>query len=171
MNGESGKQPVNERQKRSAMGWVGWGVGRLFAVVGTMANVLALYEFGEKRQWWDWSFGYQPTPTFWMLAVGIGGPWAMILGSMAGAKVSETLTHDKSATRHTVHAIFRVGSFFALLHCSQMSFGLTIFSRYLSVNGFVFVVGIYLLTGFVLGVLFPLVSRSSEYIRRSVRRG
>jgi hypothetical protein len=161
MNEESGKKTVIEHRQRSAMGWVGWGVGRLFALVGTIANLLALYEFGEKSQWWNWSFSYQPTPTFWMLAVGVGGPWAMILGSMAGAKVSESITRDKTATRYTLHAIFRVGSFFALLHCSQMSFGLTIFPRYLSANGFVFVAGIYLLTGFLLGVVFPLVSRSS----------
>jgi len=147
-------------------------ISRIYLVVGGIANCLGIYTFGESHHWWEFTFALSPemTETLLMLAVGLGGPWAMILGGIAGAKFSELFTRDKTATASIAHSLIDVGFFFAILHCSQMSFGLRIFSRYLSSEGFVKVVVIYLFLGLAVGVVGQLAMRARSR-KRAYSRG
>jgi hypothetical protein len=143
----------------------------VYWVVGGVANVLGIYGFGESHHWWGFKFAPSPeiADAFWMLAVGVGGPWAMMLGGLAGAKLSEMFTRDRVLTSSITRSCVRVGFFFALFHCSEMSFGIRIFPRYLNSNGFVKVSSVYLAVGLAIGVVFPLVIHAGRrfYARNS----
>lgn len=133
-------------------------VARVFWVVGAIANFLGIYQFGEDHHWWGGPFSVSPETReiLWMLAVGLGGPWVMMLGSFLGAKLSEFFTRDQAVTKMVALGAVRIGSFFAAFHCAQMSFDIKIFPRYLSGEGFVKVVSVYLFVGLAIGVVLPL---------------
>lgn len=151
-------------------------VARVFGVVGGIANILGIYGFGESRHWWGLTFIVSPETkeVLWMLALGVGGPWTMMLAGIVGAKVVEIFTSDREATRVVMISVVRVGSFFAIWHCAQMTFGIRIFPRYLSGEGFVTVVGAYLLLGLAVGTLSPIIVyavRRIALLRRSGQPG
>jgi hypothetical protein len=80
-----------------------------------------------------------------------------MLAGIAGAKFVELFTSDREATRIVIISVVRVSSFFAIWHCAQMTFDIKIFPRYLSSEGFVTVVGSYLLLGLAVGTLSPMI--------------
>jgi len=125
-----------------------------FGVLGAIANLFSIYSFGESHNWWGAAFALSPKTqeTLWMLAVGIGGPWAMMLGGIVGAKFAEKFTGNRAVTALMMPIVVRISMFFAILHCAQMSFDMKIFPRYLSSVGFFKVAGIYLLAGLAVGV-------------------
>lgn len=131
----------------------------IFGILGAAANLLGIYAFGEDHGWWEFEFAIsqQAKESLLMGLVGVGGPWALIVGGVVGAKVTELATKDPRATWSLIHSFIRVGFFFAILHAAQMSVGLRIFPDHLSAEGFLKVVGIYLLTGLGLGIVLPLV--------------
>ena len=135
-------------------------------VVGCLASILEIYSFGEDRHWWGFAFALSPEAkeAIWMLAVGVGGPWAMMLGGIAGAKFSELFTGDRMVTSSVTHGAVNVGSFFAVLHCVQMSFDMRIFPRFLSGPGFLKIAAIYLSAGLFVGILGPLVVHAAKRI-------
>ena len=134
-------------------------ITRAYWVVGGIANVLGIYGFGESHHWWEFTFtaSSETKEVFWMLAVGVGGPWAMMLAGIAGAKFCELFTSDQTTTLVIIRSVVRVSSFFAILHCAEMSFDIKIFPLYLNSEGFVKVVGLYLLLGLAVGTVFPLI--------------
>jgi hypothetical protein len=132
---------------------------RIYLVVGGLADILGIYGFGESRNWWNFTFTISPETqeVLWMLALGVGGPWTMMLAGIGGAKLVEIFTGDREATRVVIISVVRVGSFFAIWHCAQMTFDIKIFPRYLSGDGFITVVGAYLLLGLAVGTLSPII--------------
>jgi hypothetical protein len=130
-------------------------------VIGGIANLLGIYAFGESRNWWVFSFYLSPEmgEVLWMLAVGLGGPWALMLGVWAGARFSELFTKDKAQTASLVSSVVDISFFLSIWHSAQMALGLKIFSRYLYGGGFVKVISIYLLVGLALGAIWPLITR------------
>src|SRR3954469_5460909 len=87
-------------------------------IVGGIANVLGIYGYGESHHWW--TFKWTPKWTFtWpltlgrpfnqkeellMLAVGLAGPWALMLGGIVGTKLSEFITHDRTITSAAIQS-------------------------------------------------------------------
>lgn len=149
---------------RSSHGAVGRVIRDAFLIVGAVADILGIFGYGQAHQWWTfqwWTFGFTASPgaikTFWMLVLGIGGPWMMIIGAAGGAKFVELFTNNRAATASLVQSIAFVGTFWAAFHCAEMMFGITIFSQYLSGEGFIKVCGAYLLSGVAIGVVVPLV--------------
>lgn len=138
-----------------------------FWVLGAVANVFGIYEFGDHRHWWDvnahFAFSFKISPgadlALRTLAVAIGGPWAMALGVIASATLSGWFELDQSATNSIIHNALSVCFFFAALHCAQMMFGLPIFQDYLTGEGFVKVVSGYFIGGVGLGLITALVAR------------
>ena len=145
-------------------------IARIFGPIGGIANLLSLYAFGENHNWWGFTFAIssEMRESLLMLAVGIGGPWAMMLGGIVGAKLTGLITKDRVMTLVTIQAAARIGSFFALFHCSEMMFGIKIFPGYISGDGFVKIVLIYLLAGLALGTVCPLVIHAVRRIASSV---
>lgn len=147
-------------------------IARLYWFVGGMANILGIYGFGESHHWWGFAFTISILPetkeVLWMLALGVGGPWAMMLASIAVARSVEIVTGDREATLVVVRSVVNVGSFFAILHCAQMTFDISIFPRYLSGEGFAKVVGAYVLLGLAVGAL---ASMTVYAARRIALRG
>src|SRR5438045_5132647 len=85
-----------------------------FSIIGGIANLLGIYGFCESRHWWGLSLPALPEMTHagWMIAVGVGGPWAMILGAAVGAKVLAHITSNNTLTKSIIHAAVEVGFFF-----------------------------------------------------------
>jgi hypothetical protein len=146
-------------------------IAGVFWVIGGIANVLGIYGFGESHQWWRFTFAISPemTEVLWMLAVGVGGPWAMMLGGVAGARFSEIFVSDRTVTDLIKHTVLRVGSFLALLHCTQMMFDIKIFPNYLSSDGFVKIVAIYLAMGLAICGVFPLILHAARRFKDTAR--
>lgn len=131
----------------------------IFGILGAAANLLGIYAFGEDHGWWEYEFALSldAKEALLMGLVGVGGPWALIVGGVIGARITELATKDRRATWSLIHSFIQVGFFFAILHAAQMSVGLRIFPDHLSPEGFLKVVGIYLLTGLWVGVVLPLI--------------
>jgi hypothetical protein len=138
-------------------------VRRAFATLGGVANVLGVYAFGESHGWWHLPIVISATLAreMWMLAVGVGGPWAMILGSWAATKAVLANRYDTISTMRVIKPMFNVGSFFAIYHCAQMSFGYIIFPKYLNASGFAMVSGIYVPIGLAYGLTMALLENYS----------
>ena len=136
---------------------------RAYAVLGGVANLLGVYAFGESHGWWHLPIVISPALAreLWMLAVGVGGPWGMILGSWIAAKATLENRHDTIFTMRLIKPVFNVGSFFAIYHCAQMSFGFIIFPKYLNASGFAMVSGIYFATGLAFGLTFAMLENYS----------
>jgi hypothetical protein len=147
-------------------------IARVFATLGWIADLLGIYAFGESHHWWEFPFALSPgmKEALWMLAVGLGGPWAMILGAIAAAKLSEIFSGDRTVTASLINRVIDVGVFFALLHCSEMSFGVKIFAPYLNGGGFAKVVLIYLITGVAIGLVAPLLVRATTKKSRAIAK-
>lgn len=130
---------------------------RAYSVIGAIANLLGIYAFGETHHWWSLSLPWLPqmTPGLWGLAAGIGGPWAMILGTAIGTKLSELFTRDNVVTRSLVRSTVNIGMFFAMFHSAEVSVGIPIYPDYESATGFAKVVAIYLALGLGIGILLP----------------
>lgn len=145
-------------------------IARIFGPIGGIANLLGIYTFGESHNWWGLTFAIssEMRESLLMLAVGIGGPWAMMLGGIVGAKLTDLITKDRAMTIITMQSAARIGSFFALFHCSEMMFGIKIFPGYISGDGFAKVVLIYLLAGLTLGTVFPLLIHAVRRMASSV---
>jgi hypothetical protein len=144
-------------------------IARVYLVVGGVANLLGIYAFGESHHWWEFTFAVssEMKEVFWMLAVGLGGPWAMMVGGIASAKFAELFTKDRAMTAIITARMVDVGFFFSIFHCAEMEFGIKIYPLYLSSAGFVKVVIIYLLMGVALGTVLPLVLHA---IRRALAK-
>ena len=139
-------------------------VTNFFLVAGGVASLLEIYSFGEQHHWLGLRVALSPhsREVIWMLAVGLGGPWAMMLGGIAGAKLAEKFTGGRMLTTLITRVSIKVNMFFALLHCAQMSLDLKIFPRYLSAGGFFEIVANYFLLGLAAGTLCAFVGHTIQ---------
>jgi hypothetical protein len=136
---------------------------RTFAILGGVANLLGVYAFGEDHGWWRLpiTISHELARELWMLAVGVGGPWMMILGSWIAAKAALAVRHDTIFTMRLIRPMFNIGSFFAIYHCAQVSFGFIIFPKYLNPQGFAIVSGLYLAIGLAFGLTTAMLENSA----------
>jgi hypothetical protein len=157
----------------------------IYWILGGAASILGIYDHGEARHWWNfkWTFSWTFELPSWMLrrvdrkeelimlAVGLSGPWALMLGGIVGAKLSQSLIRDREITRSAIHSFVRIGFFLAILHCAQVNFGIRIFTRYLSSEGLAKIFIIYLSLGLGLGaVLLPLLNVSITALQARLQR-
>lgn len=124
-------------------------------ILGVVAGILTIYVVGKDEGWWNYLFALSPQEEnlLWTIAVGLGAPYTLILGSIASSKIAEFFTKDRTMTALVIRISIEGAFFIAILHGSYLNFGIEIKPEYLNSIGFAKAAGPYLFGGVGIGIL------------------